>query len=412
MLPFLLIGKIRRKIAPRYFLLFCIISLVSFLFHFFMGLVLVFLIYFYTLSRLITEKAQLVATVILGGIIGLSSLLIVFQQYEVVSLTQIGDMVPSMFRMGREFDLPQRNEMLINTFHGVVIMLSILGTVVLFVREKSKALPLACLFSLILFIYLLPISGVYRFLTFLTPLLSFLAAGALFIHGIKLPLLSRIKREVFVVEEKLFRIGFKKKVLKGLYVLIVLLFLVPFITQPHVTTVSVLCWSPYFSPSTLNFDEIEAANWIAQNTPKDTIVISEPNTRVVLAALANREESSCFYGDASIDLRTVFVTTNASEAHRLIAQYRQLRINYDEMRAKRGSRFLHGNRSVIVVINGRVSRMIENPNAKSGPNVPVWFKPFDGFYKFCNSSYFTLLHKVDEQMYIFGVKITGTTYAY
>jgi hypothetical protein len=82
------------------------------------------------------------------------------------------------------------------------------------------------------------------------------------------------------------------------------------------------------------------------------------------------------------------------------------------MSANRGSHLLEGDRPVIVVINGRVSRMIKNPNAKSGPNVPVWFEPFDGFYKFYNSSYFTLLHNVDEQIYVFGVRITVTTYAH
>lgn len=413
MLPFLLIEEFRKKIVPRYFLLFCVVSLISFLFHFFMGLILVFLIYFYTLSRLITEKAPLMAMVILGGIIGLSSLLIIFQQYDMISLTQINDAVPSMFRAGREFDLPQRNEMLINTFHGVVIMLSILGTVMLFAREKFGALPVACLFSLILFMYFLPIPGTYRFMTFVTPLLTFLAANALFIYGIKLSLPSRIRirRKIFPVAKKFLRVGFKKEVLKGLYVLMVSFFFVPFIAQPHIMTVSVLTWRPYFSPSTINFDNIEAASWISQNTPKDTIVISEPNTQIIIAALANREEGSFFPGDRSIDLKTIFTTTNASEAHLLILQYRQLRIEYDEVRANLGSRFLQGNRPVIVVIDGRVSVMIENSNAESGPNVPVAFKPFDGFYKFYDSSYFTLLHNVNDEIYIFAVKIVGTTYS-
>ena len=407
-----IVTLLRRYVIPKDFLLFSVIAFISFFVHMPMGLLLICVIFLYSFGKLCVKNSF---GLVLVPLIIVAPLLVFLQLETGVSPNWIDDIVSTIlvrdYSSGVLYDLSSAYRVLETSFSSTILLLVLVGSFAIVVFDKPKYLYILSTFCVLGFLYFLPIPGSYRSFTYMTPFVSFFSAYALVAPSW---VFRKMGGKFTRINGGLHGNSLKRVAVLG-YVSFLAVILLPNIIQPHSSSLQyIMSWSEYqWSPSILGYNDIQASAWVKRNTPKDAILISEPNTRVIFSSLANREESFNLMGVNS-KIREIFETTNATQAYDLILELRESVLRKDQALSVSGARFLEGCRPVIIIVNGRTSKMVLTPNVTYGPAHPFLFEPFEGFGKFNDTDYYIPLYEVHEEyehIYIFGVKMNGTAFS-
>ena len=177
-------------------------------------------------------------------------------------------------------------------------------------------------------------------------------------------------------------------------VCLILVCLTPIITQPILTYVNNF---PFLYEKTdgivTSFTEYEMSmgKWIQKNTPSDAIIVSEPYVQIALEAFANRPSIEGMYlsGDKADMVKTAIINENDAVSCYLLRQASNTT-----------------NETLILIITGRVISWATTSHTTFW--APIHMQPEHMKYieKFLNSSYFTLLHQIDNQIFAFQVGIS------
>jgi hypothetical protein len=131
------------------------------------------------------------------------------------------------------------------------------------------------------------------------------------------------------------------------------------------------------------------AKWIKENTPKDSVFISDPETQNIIGSLSNRET-----------IRGPYPNLNEEEA-----MYKGFSANSSK-ESKRIFCEISKSNNTYIIVSGRISKWIARD--KREPTWKVWmpqdFEKFSSFDNFFSESYFENVHNEENQIYVFKVK--------
>ena len=296
-----------------------------------------------------------------------------------------------------------------------VISLSLFGFVVLSLFKDRKAVIIALLSLIVMFVYFQNIQYIYRIMALERPFLS-LSAGVLILLPlmIKLAITNRVSirdrvsqarersklGEVFKSISNLgnhipklqyidldYRLDNRTTKVGIIYILFVIILLAPILIRPYNTYLG-----EYFNDQNafVNFteEELDAANWIEKNTANDYLILSDPFTVAEMKGLSFRENIEGVYWNRTVaeNVDSILSNNDAASAFSDFASY-------------------FGDK-VLIVITPRTSQWTTANDFSDGMPIdrttyfiqPVIadFEPFQGFKKFFVKEYFELEYQSDN----------------
>ena len=280
------------------------------------------------------------------------------------------------------------------------------------------------IFLIVLLIYLMPIMDIVRiggsFVVFIT---FFIISFTIFIfHAIdklkthflvitfekfmsrvigKLKVASFVntfKKSIFKMIPKLNK-KFKKTYIKGIILLIIIIPLIfPFVNyienkQNQLNSSNLSLYSYY---------EYNMGIWIRDNTPSNSIIISDPETVYLISGISGRE----------IIIPTVMLVQDLRLEDHVILDLIKNNIlkTLDPEMAYNYSSLLGKENTAIIIISGRTLKWISQ-NSYQFIQKPFSFYNTTCFEKFFNNSYFRFLKKFGEdEIFAFELALQNTTY--
>lgn len=265
---------------------------------------------------------------------------------------------------------------LVEWYPPIIIYVAILGMAILVIPLFKKSRPFnlekiscLCITTIsILLIYISPITYIHRIIILIHPFISFFAA---FIIMKIMRIISN--RGKYVISTNVVLI---------IVILTILLLQAPFTL---ITTQSTSGDANNVATSFMYYD-IEMGEWLKENVPENTIIISEKEQQNILMGLSGLDSIGGAYSSTKheILIKSIFTTPDAKVAHNLVSQ------------------IIENDTPVIIIMSGRVSKSIKE-NRSQPVYFPVDFKHFNGFNKFNNSQYFNMIHNIDNQIYAYEV---------
>ena len=165
--------------------------------------------------------------------------------------------------------------------------------------------------------------------------------------------------------------------------LAIIIILFPILTKPYDAYFDL-----YFSKGLLftnmTHEEVEAAEWIGKNTPKDYLIYSDPFTVIEFRGLSYRENLPQICCNQTVQdlVKVAMISTDSS-------------YTYHQIMAQTGEKTL-------IVITPRTSVWIKD--SKIFEQFPVEkLEPFGGLSKFFDSNYFKLEYQ-SKNIFVFTLK--------
>jgi len=244
-----------------------------------------------------------------------------------------------------------------------VLCLTALGCLWALINYKINELKMLGVFSVLLLLYALPVAFIERLAQFIHVFVSYFAASAVIVC---------IGRATSTVARLL-------QVFLFLTLLMLLLFS---LNIQYITTVR--SWNNLDGSFTFfSQDEYLMGGWLKKNTPQTSVVLSDPLTQAVIAALANRESlrGAFPYPEEQKSLKEIILTSNAVAANNQIKS-------------------LVENNFTVIIISGRTYKWAAQ-NKFDLVHGPQKFQNFSGFEKFYDGAYFEYLYDVNNEVYAF-----------
>ena len=213
--------------------------------------------------------------------------------------------------------------------------------------------------------------------------LPYIIKVAVFFHPI-LSLLSATLLSFFVDI-------FNKKLLK--LICLFLIVIIVFISLPYPTISyfnETLSWGKTNGIVTsFTLYELKMSEWIHDNTPNNSFILSEPETQNIVGALSDRLTLKGPYPNSTEKemIHIALNTTNPKES---------VKISCDLLRSN----------NIYIVISGRVALWLDR--VEYSPTWSVWMPQnmsyFEGYNKFFDDTYFEYVHNESDQVYLFKIK--------
>ena len=309
-------------------------------------------------------------------------------------------------------------EIMIQTYTPVVLLFSMFGIILLFLKEKERKGIVCILYIIALSIVFFNYPILIRALGFLTPFISYTVGyflNALFKSNVIISTPVTVKREV-----------------KKIICILLLTFFISSLFMPissffyHVKIVS-----GNDSASTFSYEEyIFSSLLLAGDAISNEIIISDPYTQLVISGLSGRQHIGELFMSFNMRdiVKKIITTQNSEEAYKLILLIKSQNITTDYSKITREDLFqrnaiaimrqlrfnLNLTESVpIIVITPRTIEWCKNAeNVQTGSY--IWENMFPknsiincsspSFKKFFNEKYFELLFKIDGKIYVFKAK--------
>lgn len=382
-----LLGALNRDYSPATWFSFSLILCAFPLVHVFEGVYYAVLSSFFALAFIVVSKHFRIAKAFAYGFSSLLFVTFFFIANNIMQLDQnLRLALPSWLAPSVQYEyvyLPKVYcEILFNALSQASLYLLIIGIAVgiFSARGKNSRLLTSSLITLCLTLtlYLLPIPDIVRVGAALSPfIIYFIVSG---------------------VEDVVSKISKRDRRLQVIATAFVLVVIIPSLFSPFVTYVntkaSLLQGAASSSQLSLVTDyEYRMGLWIRANTPKNAVIVSDPETMYIMAGISGRPLPISL-GMVMEDLQIsdlvrinwikfgLLVTENASEA----AFYANL-LGED----------------TLIVISGRTEKWLSSVQFVSEPH------DFGSATRFLSKfldteGHFRLLHSIDEKIYIFGPK--------
>jgi hypothetical protein len=285
-----------------------------------------------------------------------------------------------------------------NWYTNEITTFALLGLIATSFSKRRKIVSIGFISSILLLVYFQQIDWIHRFMTLERPLLSFAAATFL-----TLPILFLIRaapprwftslekysgvvesiRSSFLFKVKRVASRYFLKLISHtgiLYLIIVLIGLAPILVRPYDAYLE-----PYSERGVdfVNFtdEELTAANWIAQNTPADHTIFSDPYTVLEMRGLAYRKHIEGIGWNSTVAniVKSAMTSQDPEDSYeKIISQF--------------------GDKNIIV-ITARTSEWVRS--SEYFVQFPTRdFITFDGFEKFHDEKYFVSVYQ-SESIFVF-----------
>ena len=302
--------------------------------------------------------------------------LIIMQHLEILSLEKLRlDLLNYIFDIEtRYYPFSYKFDMIDTWYTRYIFYTALLSSIYIIMKrfiynlnEELNMLWVAYLFLMTVGIFFSPINYAMRLYPLMHPLLSFLSAYFFFIP---------ITEKIITINKKIMMIG------------VLFLFLSPIILLPlteYVNKHRFMGDTNGIATSFMNY-EISMASWIRENTPSDSVIISEPVTQNIFEALANRQS----LGGMFVEIDKINEIKNALLLDEdTISTYTLRNISNN----KKGT--------VILIISGRVLYWINSKLDKIFHPHDIKPQYMEYIRKMNNSHNFNLLHQVSNQIFAF-----------
>ena len=396
--------------SEKMYIYFFIISLIAIMIHSIMGIVLTILLFLYFILHLLAER-QRRSIILIALLFTLLFLLYVLSKNDRVStinyyIDLIANRITIFGKRKYVFDFNWKINFLKGCYMSPVLLLSFIGLIISgkeFLNKTEKGVPPFLMFIVILFIYFLPLPFIYRILTFFTPFIAYyFSYFFLFIYNFTKHIIPSI-RIIIMNKEKII---VKSKYISALFTIIILLFLYsPFLISLYQN--KILYWSKLYNCNgnitIYTALDIKAAEYLKENLPYETIIISDPTTIKVLGGLIGYTYT--FNGRMLISSKVsvpiiegaynLFKDTIKSYSYQKVLKIKRLYTESDILKGE-------GNfsKEVVIIVNWRTSHwIINNEDSYLNP-----FKRFEGFETLLTSETLKLIYNISGQYYIFKVK--------
>jgi len=275
-------------------------------------------------------------------------------------------------------------------------MVSLGGLFLAFFLNKTKIVPIMLTY-LIIVGYFLPISMTYRMCFYLLPFFSYVLAY--FVVAVC---------DITTYKKRPYIFSF----IISIFIICLLLLAVYSISYYALTS------APFknISISSGTYEEYRAGMWIKDNTPKNTFVISDPASIGILIGYSNRKMSDDLEVTRGGKFPTIKLADIVIPQVQVFIEY--LMTTFKEKESANAYRNIkeitNMSNNSIVVVSKRTIYWIENnysdyrcarsctwyPYSKTKGNI----SEFSHFKKFFNSTYFELIYKDEDKIYIFKLK--------
>lgn len=355
----------------RFYFFMYIITLFVLLIHTTMGIAVMFCIYIYIISysslkfkinwKLCTLLFILISAILIKEMVAHD---IIFGIYSEIPGEKI-DML-----------LSDKMDALYNIFSITTIVLAICGYFISFAKhQKYKEVSVLLLFTVVIFIYLLPISESIRFINITTALIAYM--GAIAINFIA-------------------KVGYKSKnhKTKNIMLTLITICLLLLLTTHNIDMI--------YKKSNGKFTQIDnniysAGLWVGKNTDENTLIISDLMTQEMIAGLSNRKKIRMLMKSRYFpskypqynEIVRILSTNNSKDAYIRINNLKntETAFNYP---------IIYGD--AIDGINLTPLIIIDKNKTTKWANIPE-----EGFEKFSNDVYFEEIYSQDG-IYIYTLK--------
>lgn len=380
-------GKYKNK--DHVLILFSIFLTILFS-HNIMGILLIYLIILYLLLFWLNYNKPLSKSFLFLLPI-VAFLLIIIQKNEILNFKGL-DIFNTLMNQSFEYKYLS----ILKTLPELVIAFTIFSIIISV--KNNKIIPLMSMLSIILILYFLPVSSIMRVFLYAIPFISLLAAYAIY-KTINTPIRYMRYKNTSTI---LLLMVFIPVIIFALY------------NTSNTNTINFKInydgTEGYYSHFT--YYEYNAGQWIKQNTPKDTLIISDRTTEFIIGGLSNRDivlgrGNNLMFNEIEI-VADILLNPDPKEAFdtiKDISQYGNL-TSYSYVYMPEN---LVEHNKTVIIINGRTTKYLKAYSnsdifsARQASGMPSNFEHFDGFDKFFNTTYYKLIYSIPNKIYIFEV---------
>ncbi len=274
----------------------------------------------------------------------------------------------------------------IGSYSLPILILFLLGITSAIIHKKQKKTPLIFLISIIFLISFLPISSMYRMLFLTTPFVVYFVAYFIIFLDV---LIKKISKKYATI-------------LHLFYTFLIIVILINLVIVPQTNNINHCLKATGMNIcSTFNMHEYLAFKWLKLNVSQNVIPISEQQTLIQIKGITNNK-NILFPIDKYSHEQNIFnilKEKNADTAYFSIMNLFKNKSLYINPNSQGETNSLDRK---IMIIGPKTANF-----AMHGNTFWIWytceFKRFEGFAKFFDTTYFTLLYNDSNQIYIFGV---------
>ena len=324
-----------------------------------------------------------------------TSFYIIAQKIDIISfppeIPEISDLLFKGVDEGLSFDT--RYDIFVRIFGSTILSLLLIG--LLFLHNKNiHFIVITSITSFIFFVYFIPDKLSYRIINYsfhFVPI--FLSYVCLFIY--------RLFDKTFI----------KRKYLTPIYVLIILISISYYpISSAYedIKRIELLDKKMDYH-SEINYKEYAAANWLKENTPDNTVIISDFWSTNVISGLSKKlmiinpritlaEQSQEGVNRLNYIKYNIFLSKDSNALYDAVKKilYPIYSTDIEYTKHKNISNF-----NCVILFTSKTSTWIRQKNLQFYyERQKVYSEDIDKFY---NKTYFTLLYNDNDQIYIFGV---------
>jgi len=276
--------------------------------------------------------------------------------------------------------------------HVVILSAIICGFLAVYLKNR-ELLAIVSVLGILVIIFFLPDDFTYRFYKEICPFLSIVSA-----YGI-----------VYLLK---FFEGRTKWKIKTVYITLIIVLLLPTFVDSSYERFSKLPEGMETASAIADF-EYQAADWLRENTTKNTIILSDFRTMVLVTPLANRispvEKTMLVSELGEEDLTTLGNIKDILSGTNSDLVYDAIKSVYGKM-SYRDKYYLESQErfediSYVIIVSSRTIKWLKTPSLNPVKNPQVDDVPSVYIDKLLSFKNFKLIYSIDEKIYIFKMEV-------